>query len=152
MNTLILGGLGAALTILAIRSKNTPQAQAKNPSAPRGVQLSQRSKNPGSAQAPRADQGNSANQPWYQGAAVAVGGLAIAEIAKNAGNIVSYFKSDNNSEDTTITPDSVDIAQELSGLDGESGILVDQSSSIDPAIDVSTIDSSDTSSMGDIYA
>jgi hypothetical protein len=58
----------------------------------------QTSKRPSSAQSPRADQGNGANQPWYTGPLVAGAGLALAGAARSLGNLVSNW---NSGEGTT---------------------------------------------------
>lgn len=65
-------------------ASTTQAAVPRNPSS-KGTVVNttpQPTKNAASAQAPRVNQGNKANQPWYTGAVTATAGLALASGAK----------------------------------------------------------------------
>ncbi|PWU11828.1 MAG: hypothetical protein C5B47_00260 [Verrucomicrobia bacterium] len=72
----------------------------------------QTTKNPASAQAGRADQGNTASQPWYGGAITAAGGLALASLTKS---ISGLFTSEDN---TDVNENQVDEANYQFASDG----------------------------------
>lgn len=114
MNPLLL--LGGGVVIFFVMSKNARSKNAGGPSVnyPNGkvATIPQNTKSPSSAQARRADQGNGANQPWYDGAvknagtaagtALATVGIAAAgaALAKGISAIGDLFKGNDGPEVT----------------------------------------------------
>lgn len=87
-----------------------------------GKTLAQTTNSPSSAVAPRANQGNQANQPWYQGPAMAAGGVAASTIAKGvAGLFTSSTATDNTAEQ--FDDEDLNSAEDDYGLAGSDGGL-----------------------------
>jgi hypothetical protein len=139
MNPIFMIGSALAGLLVLTQQKSSSKSLARGSQGrPLGAQLPQKSKAPASAQAARADQGNSANQPWYVGPAVAVGGQAVGALVSASKGLVSLFASNNDQIDTTTDADMMAMVQEDYGTlnVGDFG----DNQVIDPGIDTSTME------------
>lgn len=122
MIPLLYFGGAAAAAILMTKNAGNPNASegpkgvspvtgrpANAVTAANGTPIKQTTNAPKSAQAVRADQGAGANQPWYTGALVAGGGLALAGVAKAlTGMFTSSAQAGENTDSNSNYWDGVD--------------------------------------------